>query len=146
MLVGSRLILGFLLLAVGPGLAAQNVGAATATETAPAAGKVTVTGVKGLIDGKETVYVFDANERESYLAGHIPGAQWIEFDAVTAAKLPKSKDARIVFYCYNPLCGASPMAAKQALALGYRNVWVMSDGITGWRAAKMPVVSGPSAK
>jgi rhodanese-related sulfurtransferase len=145
MLIGSRLTLA-LLLAVGPGLAAQNVAAATATETAPAAGKLTVADVKGLIDGKETVYVFDANERESYLAGHIPGAQWVEYNAVTAAKLPKSKDAKVLFYCYNPQCGASPLAAKAALSLGYRNVWLMPDGITGWRSAHMPVVSGAMPK
>jgi rhodanese-related sulfurtransferase len=90
--------------------------------------------------------VYDANERESYLAGHIPGAKWVKYDAVTAAILPPSKDARLVFYCYNPICGAAPHAARDARALGYRNVWVMPDGISGWRSAGMAVVAGPNPK
>ena len=47
---------------------------------------------------------------------------------------------------YNPLCGASPLAAKNALELGYRNVWLLPEGITGWRAGQMPIVSGANAK
>ena len=112
----------------------------------PAARKATAADVKGMLDRKEAVFIYDANERESFLAGHIPGAQWIQFDAVTAAKLPKSKDAKLLFYCYNPQCGASPLAAKMALSLGYHNVWLMPEGITGWRSAHMPVVVGTTPK
>jgi rhodanese-related sulfurtransferase len=110
------------------------------------AGHLSVAQVKALIDGKEAVYIFDANLHESYLAGHIPGAQWVQFDEVAKAKLPAAKDAKLVFYCHNPQCGASPAAAKDALNLGYRHVWLMPEGIAGWRAAKMPVVVGAKAK
>lgn len=108
----------------------------------PEAGKVTVAEVAAMLEKNETVFVFDANGRESYLKGHIPGAQWIQYDVVTSADLPESKDAKLVFYCYNPLCGASPLAAKKAVSLGYRNVWLLPEGITGWREANLPVVSG----
>lgn len=118
----------------------------TTDKLSVAAGELAVADVKGLIDRKETLYVFDANEHESYVAGHIPGAQWVQFNAVTAAKLPKSKDAKLLFYCYNPQCGASPLAAKTALGLGYRNVWLMPEGITGWRSAHMPIVAGENPK
>lgn len=134
------------LLATRASLAAEPAPSTTDTLAVAAAGKLTVAEVKGLIDRKEALYVFDANERESYLAGHIPGAQWIAFNAVTAEKLPKSKDAKLLFYCYNPQCGASPLAAKTALSLGYRNVWLMPDGITGWRSAHMPIVAGAKPK
>jgi rhodanese-related sulfurtransferase len=102
--------------------------------------------VRTLMDGKEAVYIYDANERESYLEGHIPGARWVQYEAVTAAELPPAKDAKLIFYCYNPQCGASEQAAAHAAALGYRNVWRMPEGIQGWRAAKMAVVAGASAK
>lgn len=114
----------------------------TGSLAVPEAGKVTVAEVAAMLEKNETVFVFDANGRESYLKGHIPGAQWIQYDVVTAADLPESKDAKLVFYCYNPLCGASPLAAKKAVSLGYRNVWLLPEGITGWRAANLPVVSG----
>ena len=120
MLSGTRLVcaLGVLLpvFALSASLAAEPVATTPAATTV--VGTLTVTDLKGLIDRQEAIYVYDANERESYLAGHVPGAQWIQYDAVTAAKLPKSKDARLVFYCYKPLCGASPLAAKDARALG----------------------------
>lgn len=112
----------------------------------PAAGKLGVADVKAMLDRKEPVFVFDANERESYLAGHIPGAQWVAYDAVSASSLPRSRDARLVFYCYNPQCGASPLAAKTALGLGYHNVWLMPEGITGWRHAHLPVVAGAAPR
>lgn len=134
------------LIAVGPILAAVNNTAATSTPTISEAGKLSVASVKKLLDEKKAVYIFDANGRDSYVAGHVPGAQWVEYDAVGKAQLPKAKDAMLVFYCYNPMCGASPRAAKDAIGLGYSNVWVMPDGIVGWRTAKMPIVAGAKAR
>jgi rhodanese-related sulfurtransferase len=37
---------------------------------------------------------------------------------------------------------ACPRAARQAVALGYTNVFVLPAGIMGWSAAGKPVVSG----
>ena len=48
------------------------------------------------------VYVFDANGETVYADGHVPGATRIDFDAVTADKLPKDKLAKLIFYCKNP--------------------------------------------
>lgn len=118
----------------------------TDTLAVPEAGKLTVTEVSAMLKRNETVFVFDANGRDTYLEGHIPGAQWIKYDAVTAAELPNSKDAKLIFYCYNPLCGASPVAARQAVSLGYRNVWLLPEGIAGWRKANLAVVTGAAAK
>lgn len=102
--------------------------------------------VRALMDGKEVVYIYDTNDRESYLKGHIPGARWVQSNAVTAAELPPTKDSKLIFYCYNPQCGASEQAAVRAISLGFRNVWRMPEGIQGWREAKMPVVAGASAQ
>ncbi|HEY2533257.1 MAG TPA: rhodanese-like domain-containing protein [Xanthobacteraceae bacterium] len=99
-----------------------------------------------LVGQKEPVYIYDANERDSYLRGHVPGARWLQTNAVTAQDLPRAKDAKLIFYCYNPICGASEAAAERARALGYRNVWQMPEGIEGWRAANMPTVAGENAK
>jgi rhodanese-related sulfurtransferase len=118
--------------------------AAATTVNAHPASVLSLSEVNALLDGKETVYIYDANDRESYLAGHIPGARWVQYNAVTAAQLPPAKDAKLIFYCYNPQCGASEQATARAMALGFRNVWRMPEGIQGWRAAKMPVVAGAS--
>lgn len=52
--------------------------------------------------GQPGVHVFDANPRERYDRGHVPGAVWVASDRVTADVLPPDKDATLIFYCANP--------------------------------------------
>lgn len=107
---------------------------------------VSVEQLRSLIDTGTAVHVFDANPRDSYLEAHIPGARWVVYDDVGPAVLPPARDAMLVFYCYNPRCGASHVAARAARALGYRNSRVMADGIAGWKAAHLPTVQGPEPR
>jgi len=120
--------------------------AAASIVNAHPASVLSLNDVRALMDRKEAVYIYDANDRESYLNGHIPGARWVQYNAVTAAQLPPTTDAKLIFYCYNAQCGASSQAAEQAISLGFRNVWRMPEGIQGWREAKMPTVAGASAQ
>ena len=55
------------------------------------------------------------------------------------AVLPVDHQALVVFYCYSEACGASHAAAKNAVAAGWTNVARMGAGITGWKAAGLPV-------
>lgn len=77
-------------------------GARTATQQAereiPA---MTVDELAGMLDRHEAVAIYDANGRERYERGHIPGARFVGHDEVTAAVLPQDRAARLVFYCYN---------------------------------------------
>jgi rhodanese-related sulfurtransferase len=59
-----------------------------------------------------------------------------------ATDLPPDKQSSLVFYCSNPMCRKAPTAARRAKAFGYANAKVMSAGITGWLAAKLPIESG----
>jgi len=47
-----------------------------------------------------------------------------------------------VFYCSGPLCRKAPLAARRAKGFGYTDVRVMSAGISGWMAARLPTESG----
>lgn len=125
--------------------AEERVSAPETTQAEAAAQKMSVAEVKAAIDGGIEIHIYDANSQKSYLAGHVPSAKWVEYDTVAASALPASKNAKLVFYCYNPLCTASPLAARRARELGYTNVWTMPAGITGWRDAGMPVVAGDHA-
>jgi 3-mercaptopyruvate sulfurtransferase SseA len=49
-------------------------------------------------DGK--TFVFDNNPKESWTAGHVPGAKWLDDEKVTAADLPANKGATLIFYCH----------------------------------------------
>ena len=62
---------------------------------------MTVDELAGMIDRHEAVAVYDANGRERYERGHIPGARYVGHDEVTAAMLPQDRATRLVFYCYN---------------------------------------------
>jgi rhodanese-related sulfurtransferase len=90
--------------------------------------------------GQPGVYLFDANPKDFYSHGHLPGAQWVKFDEVDASVLPADKTATLIFYCANELCTASHTAALAARALGYPNTFLMPQGFIGWKKAGRPLV------
>ena len=50
-------------------------------------------------DGK--TFIYDNNDKESWVDGHVPGAKWVDSEHVTAADLPTDKTATLIFYCHN---------------------------------------------
>ncbi|TMQ04347.1 MAG: rhodanese-like domain-containing protein [Deltaproteobacteria bacterium] len=50
-------------------------------------------------DGK--TFIYDNNPKESWVAGHVPGARWLDDEKVTASDLPADKNATLIFYCHN---------------------------------------------
>lgn len=77
-------------------------------------------------------YLFDVNEPEvrqeyGYIEGsvHINVDDWQKF-------LPKDKNSVIVLHCLNRLCFISSERALEIQKLGYKNVYVMIEGIEKW--------------
>jgi rhodanese-related sulfurtransferase len=91
-----------------------------------------------------TVTVFDLNGEARWRECRVPGARPLDPHAFVAGDLPAELDAPLVFYCSNPLCRKAPNAARRALQLGFRDVRVMSAGISGWVGASLPTESGPA--
>lgn len=87
----------------------------------------------------ENVMIIDARpKRAQYDKGHIPMAVSIpntHFDKMTD-KLPKDKNALLVFYCGGLTCKLSHKSAQKAEALGYKNVKVFAEGFPGWMKEK----------
>ena len=50
-------------------------------------------------DGK--TFIFDNNSKDSWTAGHVPGARWLDDEKVTADALPPDQAALLIFYCHN---------------------------------------------
>ena len=92
----------------------------------------------GELHGKPGVYFLDCNEPEIHAQYHVSGSVWVTSDDLLKY-LPADREATIVFYCYNRRCSASHAAAREAVKLGYRKVFVMRDGISGWVLAGLPV-------
>lgn len=81
------------------------------------------------------VHVIDVNDPDNYAMAHVPGATHLEYDAVNVTTLPADTSAMLVFYCWSPECPAASMAAASAAKLGFKRVFCMREGITGWQDA-----------
>jgi rhodanese-related sulfurtransferase len=88
------------------------------------------------------VTTIDVNSRDSWRRARVPGARHLDAANYNDSDLPPDKDAMLVFYCSNFMCRKAPIAARRAKNMGYRNVHVMSAGISGWLGAQLPTESG----
>jgi rhodanese-related sulfurtransferase len=90
----------------------------------------------------DPVTVIDVNAESQWRQARVPGARHLDPLSFEAADLPADRDGMVVFYCSNPLCRKAPNAARRAKGMGFRNVLVMSAGISGWLGASLPTDSG----
>jgi hypothetical protein len=85
-----------------PAQGSASASAANAEPSEPTVKQMTADDVdQRLAKNDATFHVYDANEKEVFDAGHVPGAKWVPFNAVTADMLPPNKDDTLVFYCAN---------------------------------------------
>jgi rhodanese-related sulfurtransferase len=85
----------------------------------------------------EDVMIIDSRpKRTKYDKGHIPMAVSIPFSNFNKMtdRLPKDKNALLIFYCEGVKCSLSHNSAYKAEALGYKNVKVFAKGFPGWIA------------
>jgi rhodanese-related sulfurtransferase len=130
-------------LALAMGILSPRAAATSGATAAQQPVSLSIDAVADLIAKKpRALHIYDANPKEVYEQGHLPGARWIAFDHVTPDSLPKDRSAILVFYCYNDQCRASHRAATSAIDLGWQKVHVMPAGIRGWQKAGKPVEKG----
>jgi rhodanese-related sulfurtransferase len=96
--------------------------------------------------GTARFVLVDARSRHAYEQAHIPGAMSIphaELEAESARELLAERGADLfVTYCWRASCNAATKAAAKMAAFGLP-VKEMLGGIDGWRAERLPVVTGP---
>jgi rhodanese-related sulfurtransferase len=95
---------------------------------------------------QRTVTVIDVNSPGSWIQNRVPGARNLDPVNFAERDLPPDRNSPLVFYCSNPLCRKAPNAARRAGKMGYSDVRVMSGGINGWLAARLPTKSGPETR
>lgn len=117
--------------------------AAPRTDRAEAGGLqfITLEGLKQAL--AEGAHVLDANRPRTYARAHLAGAISVGGAPLTKAQLPENSDDLVVIYCASVQCPSSRMVARQALALGHRNVQVFKEGLKGWLAAGLPTEASP---
>ncbi|CAN5410382.1 hypothetical protein BH09MYX1_BH09MYX1_16980 [soil metagenome] len=129
----SIVLASLLALSIACGKSTPPADSAKAGSSAEAFKQMTVEEVETRIaanDGK--TFVFDDNDADRFAKGHVPGAKNLPYKDVAADKLPADKSSTLVFYCYSDECSACHQAATAAIGLGYTNVYIMPEGITGW--------------
>jgi rhodanese-related sulfurtransferase len=89
--------------------------------------------------GQAGFFVFDANSDQMYASGHVPGAKHVSYRTYPQKALPADRTSTLIFYCANPICTASHDAARRAIQFGFKKVYVMTDGIEGWKNANKPI-------
>lgn len=99
-------------------------------------------GLHRLLQNAAPVSVIDVNSRQSWMRAHVPSARNLDPIDYKDSDLPSDKNGMLVFYCSNPLCRKAPNAARRAKKMGYRDAKVMSAGISGWLAARLPTEVG----
>jgi rhodanese-related sulfurtransferase len=103
-----------------------------------AGGSLTPTGAVQLIN-REKAVVIDVCEAQEFAAGHVSGAKHIPLNQL-AARLPdsvKNKELPVIFVCQSGMRSRS--ATNIAKGLGYLKAQSLAGGLSGWRAANLPV-------
>jgi rhodanese-related sulfurtransferase len=104
-------------------------------------GGLTPAGAVQLIN-REKAVVIDVCSANEFAAGHVAGAKHIPLGEL-AQKLPgvaKNKEAPVIFVCQSGM--RSNSAVRMAKGLGYQQALSLSGGLSGWRAANLPVERG----
>lgn len=100
--------------------------------------------------------LFDVRPTAHYREAHIPGAinvpyvmnspKEVEFDdsvdSFDLAKLPKDKNAPMIFQCNGAECWYSYKAAHYMVKRGYKKVYWFRTGLPAWKASGYPVQRG----
>lgn len=118
------------------------------TPTSLTGGKVIISeDAKKLTETGEGV-AFDTRAVLNFGKGHLPKASPISYkeksekkvdfvatdDQFDLSKLPADKNKKIIFYSDGPTGWKSYKAAVTAIKSGYRNVYWLREGVTGWTA------------
>lgn len=92
---------------------------------------------------KEDAVVVDVRNRDEYRKGHISGAINVaaaDIKKGSVSELEKHKAQPIIVVCANGTTAAEP--AAQLSTLGFTQVSVLKDGVSGWTGENLPLVRG----
>lgn len=123
-------------------------------EVLPGATIPTAEQVKKLM--AQGVPLFDVRPLAHYREAHIPGAVNVPYqmnspkevdyddsvDSFDVSKLPKDKNAPMIFQCNGAECWYSYKAARYMVKRGYTKVYWFRTGLPAWKGAGYPVQKG----
>ena len=86
--------------------------------------------------------VIDLRSPEAFGAGHIGGARRMDSAEMLTAgdSLKKYKEKNVIVYCDSGSTGAA--AARVLERQGFKQVFNLKGGLTGWRSENLPLATG----
>jgi rhodanese-related sulfurtransferase len=97
---------------------------------------------------KGKYFLFDSRPLPRFQEGAIPTAVNLPFPAFdkNIEKLPKDKNALVIFYCSGVTCSMSPGSADKSKKLGYTNIKIYREGIPAWSEKNATTLTAQSFK
>lgn len=90
-----------------------------------------------LLKSNPAVQLIDVRTQSEWDRGYIAGAKLIPVDQIEARQGEIDKSRPVLLYC--AAGGRSHRALEILKAAGYREVRHLSEGITGWKSAGLPL-------
>ena len=120
----------------------------TLADDAPLAikGAITISAddVIALVQTNPNLTIVDNRAVADYEAGHIEGAVHLVDSDITnetiLARIVKSKNAPVLFYCNGVKCGRAANATTKAVSWGYTRVYYYALGMAQWKERGLPLV------
>lgn len=86
--------------------------------------------------------IIDARSEQDYASGHIPNSINISaknFDNYIDKVFEIPQDKLIIIYCEGIHCNLSHLLAKKLKTFGFKDIWVMYEGIEGWQRKNLQI-------
>ncbi len=107
--------------------------------------EISITEAKTLFNQSKALFL-DARTKAEYDAGHIKGAKSLPYKEAdwkfVEAMAGVPEESAIITYCDGETCELSMELAVFLRNAGYKNVKVLSNGLTVWKKNGLPVESG----
>jgi ArsR family transcriptional regulator len=88
------------------------------------------------------VTVLDVRPEDEFALGHLPGAHNIPLSQLKRRLSTLDRNTEIIAYCRGPYCVLSFEAVARLRKLGFK-ARRLEDGLPEWRAAGLPIETGP---
>lgn len=105
--------------------------------------KLSAKEVKGILDRDDEVQVINVLPEDRFREKRIPGSVNVPLEDSSFLQrvehLVGDRDAKVVVYCADAGCKASPKAAEKLEESGFRNVQDFEGGVEEWERAGFPL-------
>ncbi len=101
---------------------------------------ISSTKVQKLLEKEKSIVVLDVRTPGEFKAGHLKGAVNINIaDRNFKAQIDKLEKTKKTYLVYCRTQNRSSSALRYMLQKGFKHIYLMSDGFSGWSRNKLPI-------